>query len=384
MKIIIASSTKFWAFNMAEQFEKGDCLHTLYTSYASTKNSVAKKFVSRVDKEKVTPEYIKTIVPLAVMLKYLPRYSYYWNDAFDFWVSKKISKVHNFDLFIGWSGMALRSIRSAKKNGKITILERASSHILFQNQILKEEYSKYGIDFNIDQRVIQKELLEYQESDYINVPSDFVRDSLIEYGISKDKIIKNQFGVSNHFNKLPTILKKFTIVYLGTLSIRKGLIYLFEALKSLSIPTNLFEVKFVGHIAEDVKPIISKYQMDNWTFTGHVNHYQISTIIAGCDIAVHPSVEEGLSMVIIQLLACGIPVVATTNTGGLEIIRDNYNGYIVPIRNIQEIADRIEKVFNDKQLLEDLKINAVESVKNGFTWNDYGNRWKENITKILL
>ena len=88
-------------------------------------------------------------------------------------------------------------------------------------------------------------------------------------------------------------------------------------------------------------------------------------------------------MVIPQLMACGVPVIATTNTGGENIIKDGINGYIIPIRSPDTICEKIEVLFNNAEALTTMKKNASESVNNGFTWDDYGTRYLLNINKKI-
>ena len=386
MKVVISCSGKFHAFALAEQMEKKNYLKLFFTTFASNKNFLFGNFVRRVDKEEIPVHSIKTNILIAIAIKIFQKEQFLWNELFDIWVSRKVKKIDDFDVFIGWSGMSLNSIRVAKNRGVITIIERGSSHIQYQNLILNEEYARFGISFNIDSRVIAKELKEYQEADFISIPSNFVKRSFLEMGVPESKLILNPYGVDlTNFHKIistSAFQPKLKLVYLGYHSIQKGLIYFIDALNKLNIDVNDYEVGFIGSISDEVKGIIELNKKPNWIFHGQINQYDLKTILKDYDIAIQPSIQEGLSMVIAQLLACGIPVIATTNTGGEEIIVNGYNGYIVPIRNSDEIKNKIELLNSDRQLLELLKINAEESVMNGFTWNDYGERWEKEIKLI--
>lgn len=383
--VLISCSGKFHAFALAEQLEKHGLLDELYTSYAYQKNTFLRRFVRREDREIIPVHKIQTNALLAFPLKLMPGSPYKWMDIYDHWVASKIDKTKS-KIFIGWSGMSLHSIRESKKNGKITIVERGSSHILYQNRILLEEYRKFGIRFSIDKRIIEKELKEYKEADYISIPSLFVKNSFLREGISESKLILNAYGAGNHFRKqidLPTSERPFRIVYMGTLSIRKGLLYLFEALKQLSIPLSEYEVWFLGSIDKHLKPIAKKYQQENWRFFGHIEHFQLNQYLLQCDVGVQPSLEEGLSMVIPQLMACGIPVIVTPNSGGENIVSHDKNGFLVPIRDSRAIAEKIGMLFSDRQKLDKMKVMASETIEGGFTWDDYGNRYSEFINKLI-
>ena len=381
--IKISCVGKLHSFNLAEQLVKHEMLSNIYTSYAYQKNSFIKNFVNRIDKENIPKSLIKTNISIAFAQKIL-RNDYLVNELFDYWVMNQLRVDNNYSFLISWSGMSLHSLRYAKKKGKIIILERGSTHICFQNRILKEEYKKHNIDFEIDPRVIKKEKSEYLESDYISIPSTFVKQTFIDEGINEEKLILNPYGASSFFKKSENTSpkKKFRLLYLGVISIRKGFDYFYEAIKMLNIETEKYEVWVIGTVTDEMKGIVDNIKEKNIIFLGHINHYELPKYISECDIAVQPSVEEGLSMVILQILSCGVPVIASYNTGASDLIVDNYNGYIVPSRSSLSIKNKIEILYNDQNLLFDLKQNSELSVKNGFTWEDYGNRYKNFISSI--
>ena len=382
--VSVSASSKSHAFNLAEQMERNKSLDILFTTYAYNKNTIGRKFVKRIDKELIPVDKIRTFLLLAFPMVLFRKYAHAWNNLFDKWVAGKLKK-NSSRVFIGWSGMSLHSILRAKKKGMVTILERGSSHILFQEMILKEEYKKFGKEFAIHPSVIKKELQEYKEADYISVPSFFVRDSFTARGIPVEKLLVNPFGSNKYFSPSKTSVekRKFRIVYLGTISIRKGLIYLFEALNQLSIPADQFEVWFIGSIDKEMQVVVEEYRKENWTFFGHINHYDLQNYLVKCDVGVQPSLEEGLSMVIPQMMSCGIAVIVTPNTGAENLLQDGISGMVVPIRDPKAIAGKIDLLFGDREKLEAIKSNAVKTISSGYTWDDYGDRYMKNILKIL-
>ena len=93
---------------------------------------------------------------------------------------------------MGWSGFSKKCFIKAQKYNCIKILERGSSHIKYQKEILLNEYNNLGIKPNVpSQKMIEKEMDEYNLADFICVPSEYVKESFIKYGIAEDKIIKN-------------------------------------------------------------------------------------------------------------------------------------------------------------------------------------------------
>jgi glycosyltransferase involved in cell wall biosynthesis len=382
--ISVSCSTKLHSFSLAEQLHRHGLLNSLYTSYAYQKNVFLRPLARRIDKEQVPPEMIQTVTVLAFPIKLFPHFSHEWNELFDLWVAKKISRTES-KVFIGWSGMSLNSIRAAKKRGIKTVLERGSTHIVFQNLILNEEYRKFGLTFNVNRKVIEKELLEYREVDYISIPSTFVRNSFIEQGIDESKLIVNPYGARDigFREEIPkSKTEKFVVIYLGSLSVQKGLKYLFEAIDRLNIPKDEIEIWFIGNVEPEINILIQQKRKPNWKFFGHVDHYDLPRYLSQADVAVQPSLQEGLSLVILQFLANGIPVIITPNTGGGEVVKDGQNGFIVPIRDSLAIAAKIELLFNDRAKLNEMSHHAVSSIKNGFTWVDYGDRYAKFISSL--
>jgi glycosyltransferase involved in cell wall biosynthesis len=383
-KIKISCFAKLHAFNLAEQLDKDESLSSFYTAFYSKKNTIFRNLNRRVDKEKINNNKVVTAIPLAILRKLIGQ-EVLVNNLFDKWVANQIQYDSNFDVFIGWSGMSLQTLRKVKKLDKLVILERGSTHIQYQDKILNEEYKQFNSQFNIDSRVIQKELREYEECDFISIPSNFVRDTFIEYGVPEGKLIVNPYGTSNLFHNVTRSHKKgrFIILYLGVISIRKGFKYFYESILELNIPKENYEVWVLGDVAEEMLEYVNNIEIENIRFWGHIEHNQLPSIITRCDIAVQPSLEEGMSMVLLQILACGVPVIATTNTGAGDVIVDEFNGFVIPIRSSSQIKDKLEFCYNHPELLESMKVNAANSIKDRFTWDAYGERYRRFLSTLM-
>ena len=383
--VIISCATKFHAFNLAEQLERNELLSRLYTTYASQKNTVFKEFIKRIDKEKISPEKITTNIPLAIRKKLVRSREKNFSiiEEYDKWVANRISKYNKGGkVFIGWSSMSLHSLRTAKQKGMITIVERGSAHIEVQKEIMAPEYARFGEKIKTIPPVIKKELKEYEECDFISVPSKFALNSFLQKGISVEKMFLNPYGVSSFFTQKKRNDNKFRILYLGSSTILKGVIYLYQALEKLDIPKEKYEVWFIGKIDNSIAPIFQKMKKKNWRNLGFINHYLLSDYISQCDVAIQPSLQEGLSMVIPQVLSCGVPVIASTNTGGEMVITDGYNGYIVPIRNPDAIKEKIEILYRSPEILEQIKKHCSDYA-NELSWQNYGDRYSKFLLQII-
>lgn len=381
-KVRISCSVKLHAFHLSEQLERHDLLDKLYTIYHQRKNTWLGRLGTREDRELIHLRKVSTFPFLAPVLKW-GNDPFRTNSVFDSLVARDLRNNPNYNLLIGWSGMSLRSMRQAKNDGKIVVLERGSTHIAFQIALLEEEYSRWGFRFTRDNRVIDQELQEYDFAGHIVVPSDFVKQSFLSKGISVSKLFKNNFGANTYFHPTKPKRSKYTILYVGSLSLRKGLPYLFEALDLMRMDMASYEVWFVGAMQKEIQSLVPRYKKPNWRFFGHVNHFELADLISQCSVAVHPSLEEGLSMVIPQLMSCGVPVIATTNTGGADIIDNGNNGYIVPIRSPEAIAERLSELYEDDTKREFLQNNALLFGQKFGTWDNYGDRYTTFLRGLL-
>ncbi|MEQ8909262.1 MAG: glycosyltransferase family 4 protein [Vicingaceae bacterium] len=382
IKVIVSCSTKFHAFALAEQMEKHCILECFFTSYSSIKNPIAKHFISRRDREKIAPQNIATNLLIAVGIK-LYKNPFFWNSLFDRWVARQI-KHSSADIFIGWSGMSEYSIRAAKKKGMLTILERGSSHISYQNEVLKDEYKRFGIDFSIQKEKIEKEVIEYQACDFISIASTFVQRSFIKKGVDRQKLILNPYGASNDFRYIKHDFEsgKFIVLFFGGLMIRKGLVYLFEALNKLNVPKSEYEVWFIGGVKEEIKSLIEEYKRENWVFKGHVEPQNLAPLLSHGSVGIVPSIEDGFGMVVPQLLACKVPVIVTENTGSSDLIIEGKNGFIIPIRDHKAIKKLILELYNKPNKLKELKAFIANNPID-LSWDAYGERYISQIRKLV-
>jgi starch synthase len=87
-----------------------------------------------------------------------------------------------------------------------------------------------------------------------------------------------------------------------------------------------------------------------------------------------PSIEEGLALVQAQAMACGVPVIATENTGAADLFTDGMEGFIVPIRDAGAIREKLLTLYENPTMREQMGEAALARVRKIGGWNDYGER----------
>ena len=381
MKVTISVGGRFHAFDLAGQLQKRGVLHRLITSYPKFKTmqwGIPKnKIKSILSNELLNRGWHK--FPEALKFGWNP--SFYLHDRFDHLAAEKIPK--GTDLFVGWSGFSLHSLRRAKDMGALTILERGSSHMLYQTNILKEEYENFGMAANVAHpKIIEKELEEYELADYISIPSSFVKDTFIQHGISPEKLIQVLYGVDlGNFQPVAKKDRVFRIIHCGGLMLRKGVHYLLQAFYELSLKNS--ELWLIGGMSPEIKRFLDKYKLSNIIIKGTFPQSELFKQYSQGSVFCLSSIEEGFGMVIPQAMACGLPVICTTNTGGMEIVRDGKDGFIIPIRDVESLKEKLVYFYENPERCEEMGVSARNRVNSGFSWDDYGKRMVSSYQKIL-
>lgn len=278
--------------------------------------------------------------------------------------------VNYSDVYLALSGTGLETGRLFKKKNKMYICERSSSHILFAKEILTKEFKKYQIKFNVDKKIIQRELAEYKIADFILVPSLFAKKTFKDRGFKNVKVIsfpsdKKIFynkGIRNFYDK------KFRIVFVGGLTLRKGIPYLLDAFSKLKLKNS--ELHLIGSQSVETNLFRDKLLNKNIFLHGHKKHREINDFLNKCHIFVMPSLEEGAAISVAQAMNTGLPVIVTENTGWKEIVNKNNNGFVVKPMNSNQIFTKLKYLDKNRKLLENFSKNSLKYSKNK-SWRNY-------------
>ena len=384
LKVKLVTIGRFWHFHLARQLLKYNLLDEIYSGYPKFK---------LVDEKNIPSKKIKTYpyyqVPYLFYNRYfqntLPFINHYLSDLSHKKIAIKVSKnIGNSNVLIGTSGSGLEAGKKIKSlNGKF-VCDRGSTHINFQNETIKNEYKNFNLDYNeISQKTVERELEEYDTADLISVPSSFVYNSFLKNGIEEKKLFLNPFGVNlDRFSPLPKINDgKFQVLYVGTLSIRKGIFYLLEAFKKLNFKNK--KLTLIGPIEKNIKDKVFKNLSDKIEYLSVIKNKDLNRYYSMADVMVQPSIEEGLSLVMAEALACGCPVIATENTGASDLFQNNKEGFIIKAKSIEQIYDKMQLLADNKILQKEMSNNAVLNVEKIGGWNHYGDNWQKKLKNII-
>jgi len=378
---LVALSTPgtFHTFDMARELEKAGMLAGIHTGYPRFKLRTVDLPINKVR----TFPWLKGPYMAGWVPARLRREWEFWDRiSFDTFVSVTMPDC---DIFCGLSGSVLRSGQVAHNRGAYFVCDRGSSHIRFQDQILREEHDLWGIPFpGVDKRTIADEEAEYELADCILVPSNFAYRSFVEMGVAAKKLCLTPYGVDlSRFRAVARPASDtFDALFVGGLSVRKGAGYLFKAYESLQHPAKSLTI--VGVVSQEIKPTLAQFVARNTgvRLLGHVPQGDLKAVMSRSHVLILPSIEEGFGLVQAQAMACGCPVIASQNTGAENLFRDAIEGYIVPVRNAAAIAEAMQRLADDPALREALSSACLARVSDLGGWNEYGNIVRQTFVDL--
>jgi glycosyltransferase involved in cell wall biosynthesis len=321
-----------------------------------------------------------TAVPFGRLLNKCPNY-YLKDSSFDFLASRYLPE--SFDALHGWNNMCLRCLRRAKECGAVTVVERASTHPSVQRRLVEEEYERFNVNRSLSSdRTVRRMNRELQETDAVFVPSQFVYDSFLDEGFDNSDLRLIPFGVDTemfHPSRRENYQRdkgKFRAVFVGQVSLRKGIQYLLPAWTRADVDGELI---VAGQVTDPAEDIVDEYRDDpSIKFEGWVE--DIPQLYREVDAFVFPSIEEGSALVSYEAMASGLPSVVTPNVGSL--VEDDEHGIVVEPREIDAITDAIETLAADPEVRERYGQTAREKAED-YTWKRYEDRVAEVYFELL-
>ena len=380
LSVTVSVKGRFHGFDLARQLHERGMLGRLITTYPKFKirewgipdgkssSILAQEFLSRVVGR----------VPLSSRKRQAA--NFHLAVLYDHAASERIPPETS--LFVGWSGSSTKSLRRAKSLGARTIIERGSTHIGFQDRILRDEYERLGLVWEgIDPRSIETEAEDYEATDFISVPSAFVRDTFVQYGVTATKILVIPYGCDlTIFKPRPKLDKIFRIIHCGQISVQKGVHILIKAFAELRLPDS--ELWLIGGMTPEIANILQRYPDSRIIVKGPFPQRLLPEYYSQGSVFCIGSVQEGLAMVIPQAMSCGLPVIATVNSGAAEIVENGRTGFVIVAGSVEALKEKILLLFQNSSLREEMAANLLAPQRASLSWSRYGEQIAEAYKEI--
>ena len=223
----------------------------------------------------IHPEYLESFWPHGIVCRFLlclnrwlkiPFPESLAHRIFGMWAANRL-RDSDADVFYCFSGVAEELFAQSRKTRKVRLLARCSAHIRAQRKILVREASLRDVDIAVPSSwMTEREIKEYAMSDGVVVLSQFAQNSFIEYGHSEKGLHLLLLGADLlQFWPSSAVIEArcrrilaglpLRILYVGTLSHRKGAAYLAEITQALE--SKNFDFTIVGPVERDARPLLA-------------------------------------------------------------------------------------------------------------------------------
>jgi glycosyltransferase involved in cell wall biosynthesis len=384
MRIVQAVFGTYHHFELARELERRGHLQRIYSTYPW----------ARLKREGLPHSKVETF-PYLHMVGYmlerdLPSWRWVTDQLgyanallFDEWLDQRVPDS-GADALIAISGAGLKTGRHLQQRGGIFICDRGSTHQRYQEQLVSEEFRRWGVDLQVsDIRDTLREEAIYEAADAITVPSKFAAKSFMESGISEKKLHVIPYGVrlEKFYPVAEAPSDAFEVLFVGQVGLRKGVPYLLDAFAQLKHPRK--RLRIVGSMRPEMKQVLATLPQQYVEFVGALPQSELAKYMSTSHVMVLPSIEEGLAMVQGQAMACGCPVLASANTGSEDLYSDGVEGFIVPIRDVNALRERMQQLADDPALQQRMREAALQRVQHLGGWGQYGDLWEALLKKLL-
>jgi glycosyltransferase involved in cell wall biosynthesis len=311
------------------------------------------------------------------------RFVFWLNEKFDRWVAAQLPRLGN--LAFGYEGASLHTFRRAKQLGMPRVLYQPIACAEKAAIILGEEKRYFPslsdtLRYNwFPEQELEKRREERMLADAIICASEFTKKSLIEVGVDPAIVFVEPYGVNQTvFSPSDDKFPKFSVIWAGSYTQTKGIGYLLEALAREPVPG--IELITAGH--PHGKDALNLYE-DKVRIRrrGFIGREELGKVMARCHAHVFPTLLEGFGRNIVEAMASGLPVITTANCAGPDLIEDGVTGFIVPVRDVDAICEKLAWINDHAEAALQMGRRARDRVSR-LTQVDYRLRFARRIQEV--
>jgi hypothetical protein len=289
------------------------------------------------------------------------------------------------DVFFGYSYASLEAMREEKRRGIFCVLDQIDPGEK-EHEIIREEQSRwpeYAVRSRerIPQMVYDRLHEEWTLADVIIVNSEWSRQCNLEKGAPAEKmaVVPLAFEAKSEGRELERSYdssQPIRVLWVGRITLQKGIQYLVEAAKILAGQPVEFLVAGESAITSSAMRGAPK----NIKWLGKITNQQKESLYSSSTVFVLPTLSDGFALTQLEAFDHGLPVIATPNCG--RVVEEGKTGFIVPARNPQALADAIMQFIRNRNLSSEMSPQCRNAAA-AFSIDAYGQRLVEIVEKQL-
>jgi alpha-maltose-1-phosphate synthase len=308
--------------------------------------------------------------------------------SLDLRVAARLHDVPQIRGVYAYEDAALESFRVARQLGIRTIYELPIGYWRSYRELMQEEESlqpEWALTLqgkrDSDEKLRRKDEELALATDVI-VPSEFVRGTLQKAGPLEAQVTLLPYGAPPVEHKVQTegstVAGKLKVLFVGGLSQRKGLSYVLQAVTQLG---SKVELTLIGRRVVECRALDAALRVHNWIPS--LSHSALLQEMSHHDLMVFPSLFEGCALVVLEAMSRGVPVITTPNSGSSQFVSDGDDGFIVPIRDVEAIVEKMEMLLLNRDRLAAMSQAAIRKAAQ-HSWEEYRRRLATTVRLALL
>jgi glycosyltransferase involved in cell wall biosynthesis len=262
--------------------------------------------------------------------------------------------------------VARETLRWARAEGVPTVIDNPNGHIRnFQQVCEKEELRWFGRTSkqHPSPAMVERVEEEYELVDRVRVYSEWGRRSMTRFGVPDDKIhvLRQTINLERYRPPAdrPKIAGPMRVCYVGSLDLRKGFPYLLQAIRAVG--ARHIKLDIVGATGD--RHCAQLFERERAGLTVECAPGDSLAAYQRAELLVVPTLEDGLPFVLVEGLACGLPVVVTKEAGAAECVQPGRSGWVIPAAQVEPLAAALHDALRRRQDLWEMGQQARADVE---------------------
>ena len=292
------------------------------------------------------------------------------------------------DIVHAWPLGALETLRTARRLGISTVLERPNAHTRLAYTAVQDECERIGVELPPDHEhafnaeILEREEAEYALADAMLCPSEFVVRSFLDYDVPAQRLVRHIYGYDERRFHPPaeprTAAEGLTVLFVGVCAVRKGVHLALEAwLDSPASTTGTFMI--AGEFLPAYRDKLAR-MLDDPSVQALGHRTDVPELMRRCDVLVLPSIEEGFGLVCTEAMASGcVPLVSDACT---DVCEHDVNALVHRVGDVATLSRQLTALHEDRALLERLRDGCLRTAPE-VTWTKAGERLVAAYEQVL-
>lgn len=294
---------------------------------------------------------------------------------YDYFVLEQIWDKH-FDIAHFYSGTFTLTVKHLKDKGtKVSYMVPAHDREVSIAEFLKLGYT-YPFPHIRDDNLFRIYSEGYRQADIVLSQSHKGAEILKSMGCKRVEVVPGGIIWPKNVKPIP---ERFDVGYLGALGPDKGLMYLVDAWAKLNYPDSWLMLAGAGTEALELE-LRQAASQGQFGLLGRVA--DVADFYNSISVYVQPSATEGFGLEVPEAMSYGRPVITTEGTGAKDCVEDGKTGFIVPIRDPQAIADRIDWFKKNPEKIHEMGQRAKLKARN-YTWEKVRKKYARVFSSLL-